>query len=149
MIVDSSTLTRIESTTQALPSAVRSTSGADFALLISLIDHYQSNSQSGFDLSASEAAQSAERGGFALPKAVTYPDPNQYHTAEAVERLNASVHSQNHGDFAYLNSLINTLSERGQPDPSAAIFKADPFAKSALEASGALMLDQITLSHSL
>ena len=149
MIVDSSTLNRIESTTQALPSAVRSTNGADFALLISLIDHYQSNSQSAFQVQPGTQSTAGQGAGFELPSAVTYPDPNQYHTAEAVERLNASVHNQNQGDFAYLNSLINTLSERGEPDPSASVYQGDPFAKTALEASGALMLDQITLSHAL
>jgi hypothetical protein len=149
MILDSSTLTRIESTTQALPSAVRSTNGADFALLISLIDHYQSNSQSTFSVPNAADASNPNGARFELPDAVTYPDPNQFHTAEAVERLNASIHTQNSGDFAYLNSLINTLSERGRPDPSEPIYQADPFAKTALEASGALMLDHISLSHSL
>ena len=130
--------TRIESYTSSLPQAVQASHGAQFALLLSLISTNQANTLQYTPVGIPEAANST----FSVAQSL-YLNENELHTPLLVERLNEAVNEHLEGDFAYLNSHIATLAER----PRAAVPTADSFAKMALIANGALVLDQIQQSQ--
>ncbi len=127
---------RIETYTSSLPQAVQSPHGAQFAMLLSLISTNQSNSYE----HSSQSVDSPRGEGFVLPAEAAYPGIDELHTPYLVERLNHSVNDNIPGDFAYINSHIQTCalsSSRLQRS------SADEFAKMALLSSGRLMLDHI------
>jgi len=127
---------RIETTTASLPQAVQSSHGADFALLISLLDTYQQNTPYQ-PLNTTDVSEAGE-GRFSLP-VPRYLTLEETQPASVVERLNQAVNQNRSGDFAYLNSMIATRAETATHSAPA----SDDFAKMALMASGSLMLDQI------
>ena len=129
---------RIESYTSSLPQAVQASHGAQFALLLSLISTNQANTLQYTPVGTPEAANST----FSVAQSL-YLNENELHTPLLVERLNEAVNEHLEGDFAYLNSHIATLAER----PRTAVPTADSFAKMALIANGALVLDQIQQSQ--
>ncbi len=96
--------TRIETYTSSLPQAVQSPHGAQFAMLLSLISTNQSNS---YEYS-SQSVEPLRGEGFVLPQETTYPGIDELHTPYLVERLNHSVNDNIPGDFAYINSHIET-----------------------------------------
>ena len=128
--------TRIETYTSSLPQAVQSPHGAQFAMLLSLISTNQSNSYQ----YSSQSVESPRGEGFVLPAETTYPGIDELHTPYLVERLNHSVNDNIRGDFAYINSHIETRAHTSSRVQRSA---ADEFAKMALLSSGRLMLDQI------
>lgn len=130
---------RIETYTSSLPQAVQSPHGAQFAMLLSLISTNQSNS---FQYS-SQSVDAVRGEGFSLPEAATYPTIDELHTPYLVERLNHSVNDNIPGDFAYINSHIET---RALSLSRVQRASADEFAKMALLSSGRLMLDHISQS---
>lgn len=129
---------RIETYTSSLPQAVQSPHGAQFAMLLSLISTNQSNSYQ----YSSQAIQQKSGEGFSLPEEDRYPSIDELHTPYLVERLNHSVNDNIPGDFAYINSYIETRALTTRTHRSA----ADEFAKMALQSSGRLMLDHIGTS---
>ncbi len=129
---------RIETYTSNLTQAVQGGSGAQFSLLLSMISANQ-------DLFAlAEPRPTGE--GFALPEGqVRYPNPNEFYDGEVVERLNVSVHEDQRGEFAYVNSYIET----GARTPVGARKAVDHLEKVAVLAAGGAMLDEISTSQTL
>lgn len=130
--------TRIEAYTASLPQAVQSPNSAQFAFLLSLIasnqEIYQPQSR-------------AETGsGFELPSsALSYPDPNELHTPEVVERLNHSINDHLPGDYAYLVSRLDTQART----PRAQALRSDRFEQVALYAASELAGQIETARHAL
>ncbi|MGB1238372.1 MAG: hypothetical protein ACPG4U_09200 [Pseudomonadales bacterium] len=123
--------TRIETYTASLPGAIQGANGAQFAMLLSLITANQNITPS-----------------FALPGAIqpvqepqqpSYPTEVEVNKPYLVDRLNQAVHNLRFGDFAYINSFIETTAETVRPAQT----RADEFEKVALMSSGKLMLDHI------
>ncbi len=133
---------RIESYTSNLANAVQSGNGAQFSMLLSMISANQALYKPEFAVPAQAADPSAQ---FQLPAEAqsVYPDPNEFYDEKVVDRLNHSVNDQLPGDFAYINSYIET----GARTPRRARLAADQFEKMALMASGKLMLDEISRSQ--
>lgn len=125
--------TRIEGYTSNLSQAVQSGSGAQFSMLLSLI---HSNQQ----LMKPEAAQEIGSSEFKLPENQTvYPDPNELHDDQVVERLNNAIHEGMVGDFAYVNGYLHSHSHT----PRRQGLASDEYAKVALMSTGQLMIDEI------
>ena len=130
--------TRIEAYTASLPQAVQSPNSAQFAFLLSLIasnqEIYQPRSR-------------AESGsGFELPSSsLTYPDPNELHTPEVVERLNHSINDHIPGDYAYLVSRLDTQART----PRAQTLRSDRFEQVALYAASELAGQIEAAKHTL
>lgn len=124
---------RIETYTSSLTHAVNEGRGAQFSMLLSLINatEYQAqktkNSTNEFSL---PVAQSSE-----------YPDPDSLYTDEVVSRLNSAVSEHHSGDLAYLLSHLSV--QTSTPYSTAA---GDDFARMGLASAGRLMIDQIDRS---
>ncbi|MGB0466654.1 MAG: hypothetical protein ACPGF7_03865 [Pontibacterium sp.] len=127
---------RIETYTSNLTQAVQGGSGAQFSMLLSMISTNQ-------DLFAFNAdAQGGN--GFELPEAaLRYPGPNEFYNGEMVERLNISVNQHLRGEFAYINSYVET----GARTPVNARRANDAFEKVALLTAGNSMLGEIEASR--
>lgn len=129
--------TRIEGYTSGLSQAVQSGSGAQFSMLLSLI---HSNQQ----LQRPDTVAATSDAEFSLPEqATTYPDPNELHDDQVVERLNGAIHNGLVGDFAYVNGYLYSHSNTPRQSPLA----SDQYAKVALMSTGQLMLDEIEASR--
>ncbi|QLE98636.1 hypothetical protein [Neptunomonas phycophila] len=127
---------RIETTTASLPQAVQSSHGADFAMLISLLDTYQKNTS--YQTIPQANTTDATGSDFSLPTP-RYLTLDETQPPAVIERLNQAVNQHRSGDFAYLKSMIATRAENATNTAP----PSDDFAKMALMASGSLMLDQI------
>ena len=136
MQTDQIQLERIETYTASLPSAIQGANGAQFAMLLSMITTNQDMAPS-FQLPAS--AQQPQQ---AAPAESKYPSEVEVHKPQLVERLNDAVHHLRFGDFAFINSFIETVAETPRRHRSA----ADQFEKVALMSSGKLMLDHIQIA---
>ena len=125
---------RIENYTSSLAHAVNEGRGAQFSMLLSLINASE-------DLAQKKQTTSS---GFSLPEdqPIEYPDPDSLYSGEVVERLNGAVHDVHQGDFAYLLSHIAYRTET----PTNASASADHFARIGLASAGRLMLDEIDRS---
>ncbi|WP_286236930.1 hypothetical protein [Neptuniibacter halophilus] len=129
--------TRIEGYTSGLSQAVQSGSGAQFSMLLSLI---HSNQQ----LMRPEQAAQTSSAEFRLPQDESvYPDPNELHNDQVVERLNTAVHDGLVGDFAYVNGYLHTLSH----SPRQQALASDEYARVGLISTGQLMVDEIETSR--
>ena len=127
---------RIEGYTSDLSQAVQSGSGAQFSMLLSLIHSNQQLQKPDRVLAASDAE-------FSLPtQESVYPDPNDLHDEQVVERLNGAIHNGRVGDFAYVNGYLYTHSHT----PKQSALASDQYAKVALMSSGQLMIDEIVSS---
>ncbi|WP_027856672.1 hypothetical protein [Marinobacterium jannaschii] len=133
---------RIETYTSNLASAVQSGNGAQFSMLLSMISANQALYKPEFSVPAPAADPDAR---FQLPAEAqsVYPDPNELYNETVVDRLNHSINDNLPGDFAYINSYIET----GARTPRRGRLGADQFEKVALMASGKLMLDEISRSQ--
>ncbi|MGB0732226.1 MAG: hypothetical protein ACPGPF_00625 [Pontibacterium sp.] len=130
--------TRIESLTTDLAPAVQAGQGAQFAMLMSMIATNQ--------LYYQPEAQAQPLGGFELPPVESvYPEPNSLYNGEVVERLNDSVHQDQRGEFAYVNSHLHTESLM----PVNGRAGADYFAKIGLISGGAMLEEIETATHSV
>ena len=134
MQTDQIQLERIETYTASLPSAIQGANGAQFAMLLSMITANQDAAPS-FQLPA--VAQEA-----VAPVQSKFPSEVEVNKPQLVERLNNAVHQLRFGDFAFVNSFIETVAETPRPYKSA----ADAFEKVALMSSGKLMLDHIQMA---
>lgn len=125
---------RIESYTSSLAHAVNEGKGAQFSMLLSLINTTE-------DLAQKKQTSST---GFSLPEpqALEYPDPDSLYDGEVVQRLNTAVHDTHQGDFAYLLSHIAFKTAT----PTNVSTAADQFARIGLASAGRLMLDEIDRS---
>jgi len=133
---------RIETYTSNLANAVQSGNGTQFSMLLSMISANQALYKPDFAVPAAAADSNAQ---FQLPAEAqsVYPDPNELHDEVVVDRLNHSINDNLPGDFAYINSYIET----GARTPRRSRLGADQFEKMALMASGKLMLDEISRSQ--
>ncbi|WP_415885719.1 hypothetical protein ACMXYO_14045 [Neptuniibacter sp. QD37_6] len=130
--------TRIEGYTSNLSQAVQSGSGAQFSMLLSLI---HSNQQ----LMKPDSVPAVSDAEFRLPETQSkYPDPNELHDSQVVERLNMAVHDGLVGDFAYVNGYLHSHSNT----PRLQQLSSDEYAKVALMSTGQLMIDEIESSRS-
>ena len=129
---------QIESYTSSLTRAVNDGQGAQFSMLLSLINNAE-------DLSLRKAKVSGE--GFELPEPeeLAYQDPDSLYTADVVNRLNHSVAKEGLGDFAYLLSHIDHQTHR----PVNESLAQDYFARVGLASAGRLMLNEIESSGQL
>lgn len=127
---------RIESYTAGLPGAVQGANGAQFALLLSLISANQ-NITPGFAVPATVAPSEV------APVAPYYPTEVEVNKPQLVDRLNKSIHELRFGDFAFINSFIETMAQTPRPNKVA----VDEFEKVALMSSGKLMLDHIGIAR--
>lgn len=124
---------RIENYTSSLTQAVNEGRGAQFSMLLSLINATEAQAQKN-KTSISE---------FSLPTPpAEYPDPDSLYTDEVVSRLNSAVSEHHTGDFAYLLSHIAVQTST----PRHAAAAGDEFARLGLASAGRLMLDQIDRS---
>ncbi|MBQ0755663.1 MAG: hypothetical protein KBT54_01050 [Amphritea sp.] len=125
---------RIETYTSSLAHAVNEGRGAQFSMLLSLINTAE-------DLAQKKQASSS---GFSLPEAqsLEYPDPDSLYDGAVVERLNTAVHDVHQGDFAYLLSHIAFKTDT----PTNVSTTEDHFARIGLASAGRLMLDEIDRS---
>lgn len=124
--------TRIEGYTSNLSQAVHSGNGAQFSMLLSMIHSNQM-------LIKPEAA-TASGAEFKLPETESvYPDPNELHDDQVVERLNNAIHEGLVGDFAYVNGYLYSHSHTPRENQLA----SDQYAKIALMSTGQLMIDEI------
>jgi len=128
-------LERIETYTASLPSAIQGANGAQFAMLLSMITANQDMAPS-FQLPAVAQEQT-------VAVQTPYPTEVEVNKPQLVERLNDAVHQLRFGDFAYVNSFIETMAETVRPSQSA----VDQFEKIALMSSGKLMLDHINIAR--
>lgn len=135
MQTDQIQLERIETYTASLPSAIQGANGAQFAMLLSLITANQ-DIGSGFQLPPSVEQQPQ-------PQQSTYPTEVEVNKPALVGRLNDSIHQLRFGDFAFVNSFIETVAET----PRTQRARADEFEKVALMSSGKLMLDHINIAR--
>ncbi len=133
---------RIETYTANLAQAVQGGSRAQFSMLLSIISANQAQQR---PQPALEAVAGAGGGsGFSLPAAESpYPDPNEFYSEQLVQRFNEAVSQSLPGDFAYLNSVVDT----GARTPRRARLQADQFEKVALISAGRLMLHEIEQSR--
>ena len=131
MQTDQIQLERIQTYTASLPSAIQGSNGAQFAMLLSLITANQDITP-GFQLPVQQRPEQA------VAQSI-YPSTVEVNKPELVERLNDSIHHLRFGDFAFINSFIETIAETPRPYQ----FAADAFEKVALMSSGKLMLDHI------
>lgn len=124
---------RIETYTSNLTQAVQSGSGAQFSMLLSLIAANQEMPSSGRPVVRGE--------GFELPETeLQYPNPNDLYNADVAERLNLSVNKHQRGEFAYINSYIET--EAMVPSHSRRV--NDSLAKMGLISGGAMLSEIVT-----
>lgn len=128
-------LERIETYTASLPSAIQGANGAQFAMLLSLITANQDIAPS-FQLPQTAAPSTTQQ-------QTVYPSEVEVNKPQLVERLNDAIHQLRFGDFAFVNSFIETMAET--PRPSQTV--ADQFEKVALMSSGKLMLDHIGVAR--
>lgn len=128
---------RIETYTAALPQAVQKSNGAQFALMLSLISANQQPS-TGFSVVANQPSASEQ------VEEPRYPTAIEVNTPPLVERLNDAIHRLRFGDFAYINSFIDTMAQTPRPS----VRSADSFEKVALLSSGRLMLNEIERGQS-
>ncbi len=127
---------RIETYTSNLSHAVQGGNGAQFSMLLSLIHSNQA-------LIKPEQAQAVGESDFRLPETSSvYPDPNEIHDDQVVERLNTAVHDSRVGDFAYVNGYLYTHANT----PRQQALASDEYAKVGLMSSGQLMIDEIESS---
>lgn len=130
-------LERIETYTASLPGAIQGANGAQFAMLLSLITTNQ-------DLGGSfQAPSPAVESNTPQAHLSPYPSEVEVNKPELVQRLNDSVHHLRFGDFAFVNSFIETVAE----SPRTQRARADEFEKVALMSSGKLMLDHINIAR--
>ncbi|RTE66611.1 hypothetical protein EH243_05845 [Amphritea opalescens] len=125
---------RIESYTSSLTQAVNEGRGAQFSMLLSLINATEDQTQK----------TKTSTSGFSLPtdEPVAYPDPDSLYTDEVVSRLNSAVNEDHPGDFAYLLSHLSVQANT----PYRAATAGDDFARMGLASAGRLMLDEIDRS---
>ncbi|EPJ44093.1 MAG: hypothetical protein OFPII_37530 [Osedax symbiont Rs1] len=136
MQTDQVQLERIETYTASLPSAIQGANGAQFAMLLSLITANQ-DSVPVFKLPvAAQSEQSSVQS--------VYPSEVEVNKPQLVERLNNAIHQLRFGDFAFINSFIETVAETPRFNSTA----VDTFEKVALMSSGKLMLDHIHTAKS-
>ena len=135
MQTDQIQLERIETYTASLPGAIQGANGAQFAMLLSLITANQ-EMPSSFNLPT--AVQQVE-----VPAQSVYPSVVEVNKPQLVERLNNAVHQLRFGDFAFVNSFIETMAQTPRPYKGA----VDEFEKIALMSSGKLMLDHIGVAR--
>ena len=128
-------LERIETYTASLPSAIQGANGAQFAMLLSLITTNQE-----MPAQFSLPVQQEQVESVSQP---TYPTELEVNKPQLVERLNNAVHQLRFGDFAFINSFIETQAQTARPYQTA----ADQFEKVALMSSGRLMLDHIGVAR--
>ncbi len=136
MQTDQVQLERIETYTASLPGAIQGANGAQFAMLLSLITANQ-DSVPVFKLPV--AVQSEQS-----PVQSVYPSEVEVNKPQLVERLNNAIHQLRFGDFAFINSFIETIAET----PRSSTIAVDTFEKVALMSSGKLMLDHINTAKS-
>lgn len=135
MQTDQIQIERIETYTASLPSAIQGANGAQFAMLLSLITANQDIAPT-FQLPAEQVAtQSVSQS--------RYPTEVEVNKPALVERLNDSIHHLRFGDFAFINSFIETVAETPRPNTTA----VDEFEKIALMSSGKLMIDHISTAR--
>jgi hypothetical protein len=135
MQADQIQLERIDTYTASLPSAIQGANGAQFAMLLSLITANQ-DIPTQFNIPSAPAVE-------ANSTQTLYPSQLEVNKPYLVERLNNAVHQLRFGDFAFINSFIETQSQTIRPSQSS----ADQFEKVALMSSGRLMLDQIGVAR--
>ncbi|MEM5528980.1 hypothetical protein WN093_09165 [Gammaproteobacteria bacterium AS21] len=135
MQADQIQLERIDTYTASLPSAIQGANGAQFAMLLSLITANQ-DIPSQFNMPSAPAVEVS-------PAQTVYPSQLEVNKPYLVERLNNAVHQLRFGDFAFVNSFIETQAQTARPNQSG----ADQFEKIALMSSGRLMLDQIGVAR--
>ncbi len=125
---------RIETYTSSLTQAVNEGRGAQFSMLLSLINAAEYQAQK-TKTSSSE---------FSLPAAqpTEYPDPDSLYTDEVVSRLNSAVSENHSGDLAYLLSHLSVQTTT----PYSTAAAGDDFARMGLASAGRLMIDQIDRS---
>lgn len=125
---------RIESYTSSLTHAVNEGRGAQFSMLLSLINTAEYQAQ--------KSRTTAD--GFSLPepRSLEYPDLDSLYTDEVVSRLNSAVNEHHSGDFAYLLSHLSVQ----EHTPIKSISAADDFARIGLASAGRLMLNEIDRS---
>jgi len=128
-------LERIDTYTASLPSAIQGANGAQFAMLLSLITANQDMAP-GFQMPAATQEQT-------VSAQSAYPLEVEVNKPQLVERLNDAVHQLRFGDFAYVNSFIETMSETARPSQAS----VDQFEKVALMSSGKLVIDQIEMAR--
>lgn len=130
--------TRIETYTASLPGAIQGANGAQFAMLLSLITANQNIAPApGFSVAGTAPVEVAQ------PAVPSYPTELEVNKPYLVDRLNQSVNNLRFGDFAYINSFIETNAEMVRPAQA----RADEFEKVALMSSGKLMLDHIEVAR--
>jgi len=129
-------LERIDTYTASLPGAIQGANGAQFAMLLSLITTNQ-------EMPPSFALPAAAKQQLETPVVPVYPSEVEVNKPQLVERLNDSIHQLRFGDFAFVNSFIETMAETPRPYKGA----VDEFEKVALMSSGKLMLDHIGVAR--
>jgi len=125
---------QIETYTSSLAHAVNEGRGAQFSMLLSLINtsEYLANKNAG-----------RSGGEFSLPdEGLQYPDPDTLYDSEVVARLNRSVSQDMRGDLAYLLSHIDNRAMT----PENENLSADYFARVGLASAGRIMNDEIERS---
>ncbi len=135
MQTDQIQLERIETYTASLPSAIQGANGAQFAMLLSLIT---ANQDMGANFQVPKPVESEVQ----IQQSV-YPTEVEVNKPVLVQRLNDSVHQLRFGDFAFVNSFIETMAEKPRTQQA----RADEFEKVALMSSGKLMLDHINIAR--
>ncbi|WP_299197070.1 hypothetical protein [uncultured Amphritea sp.] len=122
---------RIETYTSSLAHAVNEGRGAQFSMLLSLINTTEYQAQK----------SRTTTGGFSLPEpqSLEYPDADSLYTDEVVGRLNSAINKSNVGDFAYLLSHLSVQ----ENTPVKSVSAADDFARIGLASAGRLMLSEI------
>ncbi|MBU2963910.1 hypothetical protein Q4508_11505 [Amphritea sp. 2_MG-2023] len=125
---------RIETYTSSLTQAVNEGRGAQFSMLLSLINATEDQTQK----------TKTSTSGFSLPaeQPATYPDPDSLYTDEVVSRLNSAVSEDHPGDLAYLLSHLSVQANT----PNRVASSGDDFARMGLASAGRLMIDQIDRS---
>ncbi|GGK78914.1 hypothetical protein [Amphritea balenae] len=126
---------QIESYTSSLTHAVNEGRGAQFSMLLSLINNAEGLVQKKAQASSTEFRLPEEEG-------LQYPDPDSLYSEELVGRLNRSVTETQQGEFAYLLSHLESRSA----SPVNVQLNQDYFAKVGLASAGRLMLDEIDRS---
>ncbi|MDO6562669.1 hypothetical protein Q4488_04665 [Amphritea sp. 1_MG-2023] len=125
---------RIENYTSSLTQAVNEGRGAQFSMLLSLINTTEYQTQKN-TVSSSD---------FSLPAdlSAAYPDPDSLYTDALTERLNQAVVGAKRGDLAYLLSHLDVQTHT----PSRTVAVSDNFAKMGLASAGRMMLEEIDRS---
>ncbi len=136
MQADQIQLERIETYTASLPSAIQGANGAQFAMLLSLIT---ANQDLGNNFQVPQPVESDVQ----AQQQSIYPTEVEVNKPVLVQRLNDSIHQLRFGDFAFVNSFIETVAEKPRTQQA----RADEFEKVALMSSGKLMLDHINIAR--